>query len=282
MGYRPLIELLSHGRPITRFDLFIVGAPVRHLFMAAAVKKIIHEKGIQEPSFLEVGSFFGASSLTWAFACQHYEAKKASLVCIDPWKPYLESDADVNSKVNGLLKQDVVYSIFMHNINTIPEHIRIVPIREKSNIVLPFLRRNQFDIIYLDGDHSRQAVTRDIRNAAPLVKEGGFLCGDDLNTQLHEMENTEHAYANMKKDVSINPLTGKTYHPGVTLAVAETLGQVSCYGGFWIMQKNGSEWVPVHFSHIDTICPDHFSAAQKADAMAHLDDILPGGSDDPD
>ena len=36
-----------------------------------------------------------------------------------------------------------------------------------------------FDWVYIDGDHSHKEVKRDITKYYPLVKPGGFLCGDD-------------------------------------------------------------------------------------------------------
>ena len=55
-----------------------------------------------------------------------------------------------------------------------------------------------FDWVYIDGDHSEEAVAADIIAALPLVKPGGFLCGHDY---------------------------GRTLHPGVSLAVDRLLGK---------------------------------------------------------
>lgn len=41
-----------------------------------------------------------------------------------------------------------------------------------------------FDHIYIDGDHSRECVTKDIQNYLPKVKKGGFLSGHDYNKKL--------------------------------------------------------------------------------------------------
>ncbi len=41
------------------------------------------------------------------------------------------------------------------------------------------LPNNYFDWVYIDGDHSYDAVRKDLANAVKKVKEGGFIIGDD-------------------------------------------------------------------------------------------------------
>ena len=38
------------------------------------------------------------------------------------------------------------------------------------------------DWIYIDGDHSYEAVKADLKAAMQAVKRGGFICGDDMQT----------------------------------------------------------------------------------------------------
>ena len=275
MSNNLLLNFCNKGKPITEFDMFIVGAPVRHLFMIETVRKVISGHGVTAPVILEVGSFFGASSLTWAFGCHYYKVNTASIICVDSWQPYLKPEENpVNSDVNKWLEQGIVFDIFSHNINTLPPEINVLPICGKSHNILPVLKQNNFDIVYLDADHSYGNVKGDILNAMPLVKDGGFLCGDDLNIQLYELKDKHYIYQNKNKDVFINPENGKTYHPGITLAVAETIGTVSSYGGFWLMQKKDGKWNSVEFNDLNEVYPDHFSCEKKTDAMNHLRDIL--------
>ena len=41
---------------------------------------------------------------------------------------------------------------------------------------------NSIDAIYIDGNHSYEAVIEDIKNWSPKVKQGGLIIGDDYLT----------------------------------------------------------------------------------------------------
>ena len=51
------------------------------------------------------------------------------------------------------------------------------------NYLIKKLYKNNFDLIYPDGDHSYHGVSVDIDNCCSLVRDGGILCGDDLEIQ---------------------------------------------------------------------------------------------------
>jgi len=46
-----------------------------------------------------------------------------------------------------------------------------------------FLAQGFADLVFIDADHSHAAVIRDIKAWAPVVKAGGWLCGDDWNEE---------------------------------------------------------------------------------------------------
>jgi hypothetical protein len=56
---------------------------------------------------------------------------------------------------------------------------RVTVIRGFSHEVLPTLTVGSFDWVYLDGDHSLEAVRRDLRDCARIVRRRGFICGHD-------------------------------------------------------------------------------------------------------
>ena len=95
---------------------------------------------------------------------------------------------------------------------------------------------NLYDIIFIDADHTYNAVSKDIRNSISMIEDGGIICGDDLNLQLNEVDK-KIANINKNKDFIQDPNTKKNYHPGVTIAVDEFFGKVNSWGGFWAIQK---------------------------------------------
>lgn len=52
-------------------------------------------------------------------------------------------------------------------------------LRKKSEDAFMLFTDNYFDYVYIDGEHSYDAVTRDLTNYFPKVKVGGYLIGDD-------------------------------------------------------------------------------------------------------
>jgi hypothetical protein len=96
-------------------------------------------------------------------------------------------------------------------------------------------------MVFIDGDHAYSSVAPDIRDYAPLVTDGGHICGDDLELQMSEIDRN-FARTHLDKDLVRDASTGTEFHPGVTLAAGEFFGEVSSYAGFWLMQKTGGTW----------------------------------------
>lgn len=57
------------------------------------------------------------------------------------------------------------------------ENVEII--RLKSEDAVSMFENDYFDYVYIDGEHSYAAVTRDLANYFPKVKVGGHLIGDD-------------------------------------------------------------------------------------------------------
>jgi hypothetical protein len=60
-------------------------------------------------------------------------------------------------------------------------------------------------------------------------------------------------------DYIADPRTGTMFHPGVTLAVGEFFGEVSCYHGFWIVQKSRVGYYPVSLKDAVGVLPRHWT-----------------------
>ena len=79
----------------------------------------------------------------------------------------------------------------------------------------------------------------------PLVRDGGILCGDDLEREFADVDGPAHAEAIKTGIEHAHGPDGVGYHPGVTQAVHETFGKVSRFGRLWAMQKKGEVWTQI-------------------------------------
>lgn len=112
---------------------------------------------------LEIGSFEGASAVWLMDHCPNL-----TLTCVDIFGPAFDD-------VTGEYEQR-----FERNVAEYGD--RIIKMKGKSADVLKTLpQRSQFDLIYIDGDHSYEGALIDAQLAFPLLKKGGILIFDDYN-----------------------------------------------------------------------------------------------------
>jgi len=270
------LEIVYPGQPAFLKEDWVQGFPIRHTFMIAAVMRLAERTQPPRPlRILEVGTWMGSSCLTWAEALVRYNRSEGSLVGIDPLRPYFTADEmmshlthDDPAVVDGqkrllkemgeLLEYDIVHDLLMHNMKCLPPTISFTLMRKPSREALAELAGRSFDLVYIDGSHFYEDVVHDVDWACKLAAVGGIVCGDDLELQLHEVDR-DFAVAHKAVDFPTDPKTGRQFHPGVTLAVAERLGQVANYFGFWAMWKTGeSSFAPVQLGSEPVVVPFHF------------------------
>lgn len=276
MSYGNFLALLYPEKPIMDVGRAILGAPVRHVFIIGTVWYLGEKCGCKEPSILEVGSWCGASALSWAQGLKVYCEGRGSITCVDAWTPFFQKtpdqDADYAKDMDALLESDVAYEIFLHNMGTVPRSVVTQHIRGLSAKVLPQLRDECYDVVFIDANHAYASVHRDILDSLRLVKDGGIICGDDLNLQLHECDGA-FARLHADRDMVTDPTSARNYHPGVTLAVADVFGQVSSWGGYWAMQKHRDSWKRFTLKGMPVVYPDHFPPEDLQRARDHFADI---------
>lgn len=264
-------DLLStYTQPILDEAHGVRGSPHRHVYMMATVWKLSQQtrlKNLNRPlRVLEIGSYIGSSILTWDQALQEYcPDVECEIYSIDPLHSYVDDEmlSGGNSKVGEIeygVRHDFAYKIFRHNISFCKN--KIVHFRDMSKNILRVLQKQEFDIIYIDGDHSYSAVISDLREALELLDDGGILCGDDLECQMHEVD-VDFGRSNLNSDFINDPRTDVSYHPGVTFAVGEVLGKVPSWKGFWAVEKSGEQLIPLSLKSSPLIVPNHFSPELK-------------------
>ncbi len=242
---------------------------IRHVWQTAAVCLV---KDSPRPlRILEIGSWAGHSTLTWAEAVGKFE-RKGSILCVDPWGRYLAA-GDVKGggayqAMDAATDLDLIYTLFLHNIGFADPAARVDHIRGRFDDVAPYLGDGQFDVVYIDGSHYYADVVHDIAQAKRLVRDGGLVCGDDLEHQLADVD-PGFVKANIAKDYARDP-KGRGMHPGVTLAVAEAFGRVADYSGFWIMRREGERFAEVGLHQAQVFIPNHLRDEDKHAVFAWM------------
>ena len=213
----------------------------RHTVLMRLAQSLAHRGKLD---ILEVGSWTGCSATTWAVVLGCFP-KRGTITCVDPWKSYMtqhdESKGGLYPVMNRMLDSGLAYALFLHNSQFIPPEIQISHYRGTLEEVRPKLA--SYDLIYLDGSHYYEDVDADIRHSHSLLREGGILCGDDLEAQLHEVD-VEWAKASSESDFAADSVSGTYYHPGVTRAVGEIFGRVWADQAVWAVQKVKGGYVP--------------------------------------
>ena len=98
------------------------------------------------------------------------------LVLVDPWKQYIDYKTGSSAMNRDQTSFDDLYlkvkSRFSNN-------SKVKIIRDKSINAAKMFDDEYFDFIYIDGDHSYEAVLADLLAWYPKLKKFGVMCGDD-------------------------------------------------------------------------------------------------------
>lgn len=121
---------------------------------------------------LEIGSGRGGS-----ICCLDCGGKNKNLdfVSIDPFLPYEEKRL---GKIFTNVKEGDFYDFRK---NTEKRRINAENILKKSDDAIDDVRDNDFDLIFIDGNHSHEHVKRDLLNYMNKLKKNGVLLGHDYN-----------------------------------------------------------------------------------------------------
>ncbi len=142
-----------------------------------------------EPDFIcaEIGVWKGY--LSW----QILKKNPRELYLIDPWV----SQSYVERWYN--IKQSEMDKIYHKVVDKYKDHANVHIIRDYSANVE--FTTEFFNWVYIDGDHSYLNVLEDLRHYYPLIKEGGFLCGDDYGWHDKHHENNPELSGGPKRAV---------------------------------------------------------------------------------
>jgi len=105
----------------------------------------------------------------------------SELYLVDIWEGRWGSgDKDGNNYVEISDMESVYLNLF----NQIKDKSNIHVIRSKSVSFLQSCKDSLFDVIYVDGDHTEEAVYSDMVNSFAKIKPDGLLMGHDYHHQI--------------------------------------------------------------------------------------------------
>jgi hypothetical protein len=107
--------------------------------------------------FLEIGSWVGTSAIEQIKNV--LTEASSTITCVDIWQ-----DPKVEQYFDAM---------------TLPYADQIIKVKNDSKIWLKENETEQFDFIYIDGDHSAEGIECDTVLAWPLLKPGGVMALDD-------------------------------------------------------------------------------------------------------
>lgn len=175
------------------------------------IKTILSVMG-RAKNCLEIGSWMGNTSIPIAKECKK---QGGFLICVDTWR------GNVGTHLEPLASQYDILSMFLQK--TRKETDNIIPIISDSTNAV-FFKNNYFDFIFIDGAHTYNIVSQDIKNSWRALRKGGVLCG-------HDLESLEYDERYVEKDF----VDG--VHHGVTKAVTKKFKKVNRESSIWWVVK---------------------------------------------
>ena len=159
---------------------------------------------INNINFLEIGSFEGMG--TNYFIDNFLTGDNSLITCIDPWIKYSESTITKMDEWDNLINENT-YNIFIDN--TKYNKNKIIIKKGLSKDILQTLEK-VYDFIYIDGDHSEDAVWLDAIYSFKILRNNGIIIFDDYNwnsgnkSPKHAIDKFLNEYKNYIEVIDIN------------------------------------------------------------------------------
>lgn len=154
-----------------------------------------------KPSLLEIGVYKGQVISLWSLIARELGANVA-ISCITPLDGNLSSNHLLNNRILNQLRrmfssrfrkeseagnlyvredfEGAIRSLF-ERFDLDIEEITIFRGLSSDPTIIKQLSGSTFGLVYIDGDHSFEAVTNDIQTYAPMVRPRGYLVMDDAS-----------------------------------------------------------------------------------------------------
>ncbi len=126
---------------------------------------------------LEIG-VWEARSAVWMLD----NLSPAEYIGIDPWDSLLLDQKKFPPTVEGREKALAICMLAYENIEPYKQ-ARFIHGQSQEVLSTQYFQPEYFGLVYIDGMHTREAVTEDARNIWPLVQVGGIVVWDDITAR---------------------------------------------------------------------------------------------------
>lgn len=136
--------------------------------MSHAELQFLAETARKSKRIIEIGSYYGRSAMAMA------DNTDGQVICIDPYGGVYETP-------NPLIRldfNDTVYNDFLWNLS---DHIKSGKVIHLRKTVDEIKHLETADFVFIDGDHSYEGCSKDIKFAQKLVTRG-IIAGHDWGT----------------------------------------------------------------------------------------------------
>lgn len=152
-------------------------------FNSKDIETFLPINDVQERHILEIGSFEGKSTI-W-FLENLLQNNNSTITCIDPWTSYSQNSDSYNSynSDNAEFNFTSHKETFLYNISQTEEEHKVIIKQGYSQEILPKLSLGdkQYDIIFIDGNHTSPFVLTDAVLSWYCLKHGGVMIFDDYH-----------------------------------------------------------------------------------------------------
>ena len=132
----------------------------------------------EEAHFVEVGSWAGRSACMMAVNIIN-SGKRIKLDCVDTWEG---SEDGAEHKEMDVIKEGRLYDLFLKNIEPVAHLIN--PVRMPSVEAAEQYEDSSLDFVFVDGDHTYESVSADIRAWYPKLKPRAMFAGHDFSNPM--------------------------------------------------------------------------------------------------
>ena len=130
------------------------------------LKDLISFTNLSKAKMLEVGSYLGESSRIFA-----QSGRFSEINCLDLWVGNYDPSDYASRNMNGVEQHFLKFQL---------EFPDLIKIHKNDSSEIPMLFDDgYFDLIYIDGNHTKEAVKSDILSCIPKIKKGGYIAGHD-------------------------------------------------------------------------------------------------------